>query len=72
MISGLTPSPSAVDKALEKINAAIEADDKKTTFQALQSKDTKLPFLYSDSVDKYWAGLKREKREGVPCNVLVS
>jgi transposase-like protein len=64
--------PSAVDKALEKVNVAMDEEDKKQTFTALQSKEAKLPFLYTDSVDKYWNDLRRERKGGVPCNVLVA
>ncbi|CAI8041069.1 Ras GTPase-activating protein 1 [Geodia barretti] len=63
--------PSAVDKALEKVNVAMDEEDKKQTFTALQSKEAKLPFLYTDSVDKYWNDLRRDRKGGVPCNVLV-
>ena len=50
----------------------MDDEDKKQTFTTLQSKDAKLPFLYTDSVDKYLSALRRERKDGVPCNVLVS
>ena len=47
--------------AIEKINKAMETADKREIFQALQSKDAKLPFLYSDRSDKYLAALAEER-----------
>ena len=62
-----------VDKALERINAALENnEEEKTIFQALQSKEAKLPFLYPDNMKRYISELQMEREEGIPKNILVS
>ena len=62
-----------VDKALERINAALEREEEeKLIFQSLQSKDAKLPFLYPDNMKRYISELRRERKEGIPRNIMVS
>ena len=63
---------SAVNVALESMNSALEDGDNRSAFKALQTKEMKFSFLYSDHQEKYINALARERQEGIPRNVMVS
>ena len=54
------------------MNSALEDGDNQSAFKALQTKEMKFPFLYSDHQEKYINALARERQEGIPRNVMVS
>ena len=70
------PSPSLsttpVDKALDSLNTALDGASNQQIFSALQSKEASFPFVYADHQERYVSGLKKERKEGIPKNVLVS
>lgn len=61
-----------MEKGLLALCATLDNDDPQETLVALQSPAANLPFVYRDKeAYKYHEALVKEKREGLPQNLLV-
>ena len=58
-----------VDKAADIVNRALDSDRVDRLFLALRN--IQFPFACADHQEQYMTELKRERRDGIPGNVLV-
>ena len=59
-----------VETAVSNLNKVLEKQDASETLIALKNPDGNFPFIYQEA-SKYHRALLKEKKEGLPRNVLV-
>lgn len=65
----------AVEQALKDFNMQLNLGNPEDTFTALKAivklVDSKSTFLFQSYADRYYKAFTKEKKEGLPCSVLV-
>ena len=70
MIFSLTLYISAVELAVRNVNDVLQKQDPAKILEVLKEPGGNFPFIYQDAV-KYHNALLKEKKSGLPGNVLV-
>ena len=61
---------SAVELAVKSLNDVLQQQDPAKTLEVLKESNGNFPFIHQDAV-KYHNALLKEKKNGLPGNVLV-